>query len=45
MDDAGARIPEANAIFSARSLQKIIDFLVDVFGSLQIFITADLSLD
>lgn len=45
MDDAGARIPETNAVFSARGLQEVIDFLIDVLGALQILRTADLSLD
>ena len=45
MDDAGAWVPETDAVLGAGRLQEVVHLLVDVFRALQIFLAAHLRLD
>lgn len=45
MNNAGSRMPESDAVFGAGGFQKIVNFLVQVFGAFEILIAADLGFD
>ncbi|BAP71093.1 hypothetical protein CaO19.6384 [Kluyveromyces marxianus] len=45
MDNTGTWLPETHVVLSGSSSQEVVNFLVDVNGSLQILFTTKLSLD
>lgn len=45
VNDTGAGVPEADAVFRASGLQEVVHLLVDVLRALQILLTAHLRLD
>ena len=45
MDDAGARVPETDAVLGPGCLQEVVHLLVDVFRALQVLLAAHLRLD
>ena len=45
MDDTAAGFPESNAVFCSGGGQEVVDFLVEVLCSLQIFLAFDLCLN
>ena len=45
MNDSTSWFPESNPILGSSSCQKVVNLLVDVLGSGEIFVSLDLSLD
>ena len=45
MNDSTSWFPESNSILGSSSGQKVVNLLVDVLGSGEIFVSLDLSLD
>lgn len=45
LHDTGSWLPETNSVFGTSSSQEVVDLLVDIDGSSEIFDTSDLGLD
>ena len=45
MDDAAARLPEADAVLGTSGGEEVVDLAVDVLGARQVLVAAELGLD